>query len=246
MSLNKTLHFFGDSWPDEGGEIDEIYKRTKDKKLLIDDDIPKSYPRMVSELLSMPYTNYAVSSTSQPDMIRQLMSNHKLHKGDHAIFSLTSPSRRFYYDDNNNHINEFCDSNVHTMNDSHDSYLSALTCYSLYNYCIQHEVTPWFINTFNVSYYTTGNMQHALWDEIPAINWIIPRDKCAVQILFDTDYFSTNSDEEFEYRNSDWTDWLNTNNNNVKKYIRPCISHPNLKGRMLIALEIFKRLRHYM
>jgi len=236
-----TLHCFGDSWPDEIGEAEEIYEVNPELIELVDGKPPRSIPKMISDLLGVEYQNHSQSSTSQPEMIQQLVRA-PVKAGDHAVFFITSPSRRFYFDEHGNTVNEFCDVNRNALNDYQDSWLSALTCYTLYNYCKSKSVTPWFLSTFNVSYYQTMDM-HPLWDEIPKDRWIVDKHKCIVQEEFDNEFFSSTNDNEFEYRNSDWSDWLRTENENVKKYIRPCEDHPNLVGRMAIAKRIAETLR---
>jgi hypothetical protein len=76
-----------------------------------------------------------------------------------------------------------------------------------------------------------------LWDSIPDSVWILPRTTCVAN-QFDVEWFSKYAG----YRNSDWHEWLETNNHAVKKYIHPCKNHPNVIGREFIANLIIKKL----
>ena len=217
------LYFFGDSWPAEGGELETMYG----KKF-------KSYPAMISDLLDIPYVNHAQWGTSQPDMISKLILSNA-STGDHAIFSMTAPSRRFYFDDNGTAENISVDKSAEQVNDYQDSWLSALTCYTILNYCITKQIRAWFINTFNVSYKPTR--AHPLWNMIPDDVWVLPKNTCAVQMLFDPEQFAD------KYDDSDFYNWLQSNNAQVKKYIRPCQDHPNLTGRERIAQTIAEKIK---
>jgi hypothetical protein len=217
------LYFFGDSWPAEGGELERIYE----KKF-------KSYPAMISDILDIPYINHAQSGTSQMDMILKLISS-KASTGDHAIFSMTASSRRFYFDDNGTTKNTSVDQSPEQVNDYQDSWLSALSCYTILNYCAAKQIHAWFINTFNVSY--KSKWAHPLWNMIPDNPWILPKDTCVVQMLFDPKQFSHGYDD------SDFYDWLQSNNAQVQQYIRPCLDHPNLTGRQRIAQVIAEKIK---
>ena len=77
-----TLHFYGDSWPAEHGELEEI--------TLLDYD---SYATITGRLLAWPVQNHAIMGTSQEHMIVQFLHS-AVRAGDHAVFNLTAPSRR--------------------------------------------------------------------------------------------------------------------------------------------------------
>lgn len=222
----KTLYFFGDSWSTEIGEYEEITKS-------ID---TFGYPKMVADSLNLNYKNFSVNGASQPDMLHHLVTS-DIKKGDDAIFSLTAPSRRFYYDTKGVQQNLHGWEVLHqeSINDYNDVFLSAVNCYTLYHWCHDRGINPWFLSTFNISYHV--DYHHNLWDSIPDSVWILPRTTCVVT-QFDVEWFSKYSD----YRNSDWYEWLKTNNHAVKKYIQPCEHHPNITGREFIANLIIKKL----
>jgi lysophospholipase L1-like esterase len=56
-------------------------------------------------------------------------------------------------------------------------------------------------------------------------------------MLFDPEQFAE------QYNDSDFYDWLQSNNAQVEKYIRPCQDHPNLAGREQIAQAIAKTIK---
>jgi hypothetical protein len=220
-----TLYFFGDSWPAEGpleGKLEVI----------------PSYPTIVGDILELNVVNCSVSSSSQLDMIQQLL-NSNIQPGDIAVFSLTAQSRQFYYDNFGKPVNV---SNPEKMtlldavNDYNGVWQSAQTCFILYNICQQWNVTPCFLNTFNISYHK--DYHHKLWELIPDNCWIMPKNKCVVE-EFDVEFFN----QFKEYRNSDFTSWLDTNNKQVQHYIRPYKNHPYINGRQKIAVIIANYLR---
>ena len=219
-----TLYFFGDSWPAEGpmpGVKEELV----------------SYPSLVGQELNLPVSNHSVLGTSQSDMIQQLL-NSGIQANDVAVFSVTAYSRQFYYDENGNKINVSKPEDMamlKTVNDYNGVWQSAQNCYLLYSICRQWNITPCFLNTFNNCY--LKHYHHKLWDLIPDDVWILPKDKCVVQ-EFDPVYFG----QYDEYRNSDYRDWLKTNNAQVQYYIRPHEAHPHVNGRKKIAEIISKFL----
>ena len=219
-----TLYFFGDSWPEGSSE---------DGK----NPVIESYPTLVGQYLNLPIRNCSVGGTSQSDMIQQLL-NCDIKAGDQAIFSLTSGARKFYYDKNGNPINassEIAMKHLDLSNDFNDTWLAAQTCYILYYYCRERLITPWFINTFNIAYHK--NYHHKLWESIPDTPWIIPKDHCVIE-QFDPEFFGQWED----FRNSDFNDWLDTNNQQVQYYIRPFYNHPHTNGRKKIAEIIAEKL----
>ena len=218
-----TLYFFGDSWSTETGEPEKLFKSGRYN---INDPI-KCYPAVVSDSLNVPYKNYSLNGSSQTHLIQQLIGS-DISAGDHAIFSLTACSRRFYYNDKGIGVNTFVDANVAAINDYQDSWQSAWVCYTLYQYCQQHLITCWFIGMFNVSWSTQTH--HPLWNLTPDTCWILPKNQCVLE-LFDPEYFS----QREEYINTDFQDWLDTNNPQVNQFIRPCENHPNQAGRQKIA-----------
>lgn len=225
------LYFFGDSWSSEYCEVERL---VKDNKYIPTTPV-KSIPGIVSSLTSLPYKNFSVTGSSQIDMLYQLQ-NSGVNHNDIAIFFLTAPSRRFYLDDLGNTKNLQIDSNKFAINDFNDTWLSSVACFSLYKYCVDRNATPYFINSFNVSWY--ADIQMHLWKEIPDNRWIISKNKCIVSEWFDPAFYG----ENYEYRNDDFYRWLSSKNMNVQKYIYPCKEHPNMEGRSLIATKIAEHI----
>jgi len=226
-----TLYFFGDSWSSEYCEIERL---VASKRIILDQPL-QSYPTMIGTLMQFPVKNLSQPGSSQSSLIEKLLQS-DVTSGDHAVFSLTAPSRRMYYNDQGQSINTFTSSIKESLNDYDDSWQSALTCYTLYKLCQEKSVGCWFISTFNISY--NPDFCHSLWDYIPDSAWLIPKDRCVVQTEFDPEFFGRYKD----YKNSDFYEWLNTNNNQVHKCIKPCEQHPNLYGRQLIANKIAQEL----
>ena len=227
-----TLYFFGDSWSSEESEIEVLIQK---KKITVNEPV-KSYPAIVSELLRLPYKNYSFPGTSQTHVIQQVLKS-DISAGDHAIFSLTAPSRRFYFNNVGDSENTLIDENKNAVNDYQDNWLSSLACYSLYQLCRQKLVNPWFLKTFNVSYLKDSN--DSLWELIPDNVWLVPKTTCIVATEFDPEFF----DQFDEYKNIDFHSWLKTDNQQVQQYIRPCRDHPNMLGRKKIAEKVAAELR---
>lgn len=220
-----TLYFFGDSWSAEGP--------LEGRKEVI-----PSYASLVGQCLDLPVSNHSLSGSSQPDMIQQLLHS-GIQPNDVAIFSLTAQFRQFYYDQNGNKINLSMPEEMamlDTVNDYNGVWQSAQTCYTLYSICQQWNIHCCFLNTFNVCY--LKSYHHKLWELIPDDLWILPKDQCVVQ-QFDSVYFG----QYEEFRNSDFNDWINSNNSQVQYYIRPYFNHPHINGRTKIAEIISDYLR---
>jgi len=81
------------------------------------------------------------------------------------------------------------------------------------------------------------NMNNILWDIIPDESWLIPKNANVVSQLFGGD----NNVWEHE---GNLFDWIMTENDAVKKYIRPCKAHPNLEGHQKIAEYIASELKN--
>lgn len=227
-----TLYFFGDSWSAEHCEIERLVN----SKQLVLDQTPQSYPVMVGKIIGLPVKNLSKSGSSQASLIDQLLKS-DIAAGDHAVFSLTAPSRRMYFDGHGQPIDIFATDFKEALNDYDDSWQSALTCYTLYKLCQEKSIGCWFLSTFNISY--NPDACHCFWDYIPDSVWLIPKEKCAVQTELDPEYFSQ---YQF-YKNSDFFTWLETNNDRVHQCIRPCEQHPNLYGRELIATKVANELK---
>jgi hypothetical protein len=236
-----TLYFFGDSWPAENIEIDSIMNC---KGMTFD-----SYPTIVGQRLGVPIKNCAVAGSSQEHMIVQLLSS-GIKAGDHAVFSLTTPSRRMIYNDANEIEHQFVDPCKSGVNEFNDQWRSANALYVLYQYCRSKEIHPWFVCTFNVTcldvVYRSGQVieyNNPLWKEIPDHCWLMPKNQCLVEKIFDPEFFNQRS----AYLNCNFQEWLDTENAQVQRYIRPCQYHPNGVGRTAIAewiaAEITQRIK---
>lgn len=214
------MYFFGDSWTAEHGEYNIIMNQYFD-----------SYPTIVGKLLEQPICNCALPGSSQEHMIIQFLSS-DIKDGDHAVFSLTAPSRRMYYDDKQEIHHPFIDINKSGINDYNDQWRSSIALTLLYHLCMSKNIKPWFICMFNVT--CVDDYGNQLWATIPDDCWLLPKNQCAVEKIFDPGYFSKYN----SFRNSDFQDWLDTENSQVQRYIRPCFNHPNLEGRKIIAQTV--------
>ena len=226
------IYFFGDSWPSEICEVERLYEQG----VYVLSTPPRSIPVLVGEMLDTVVINKSVSGSSQMDMFHQLI-NTDLVPGSDAVFLLTAPSRRFFFADDGTSVNTFVDNNRDAINEYQDSWLCSQVCYMIYNYCKSKNVNAWFVNSFNVPW--SLEFDNALWNEIPESCWLLPKTKCIVSELFDPLHFS----QYEEFRNSDFYDWLQTENRNVSEFIRPCGEHPNMAGREKIAKFIGDKLQ---
>jgi len=221
-----TIYFFGDSWC-----VGFPYPNYNTE--------PDTYASMVGKHFDLPVKNMGLHGSSQPGMIHQLL-NSGIKSNDHAVFSMTANSRRFNYDTNGNpvDISDPIELAQLPLNDFDNTWMSAWVCYILYKYCLDNNITPWFINTFNVSYHP--DYHHPLWDSIPGNNWIIPPDHMAVE-HFDPVFFSRHTD----IRNSDFNEWFKTQNNQVKYFMgdHGNDNHPGPQGRKKIAEIIINKLK---
>ena len=251
------IYFYGASFSTEYSELEAIYdkfvrnkipkgdwgysKKTHNpSKYILPQSPPKNYPQLVSEALGIAYKNFSINGSSHTSMLDQLCKSN-IKSGDHAIFSLTSPARDMYYAEDTSTVDLDAPSDPNEMNDVQYNWKSAMCCFGMYSFCVQNNITPWFINTMNVAHYKT-EWSHPLWEQIPDKHWIIDKHSCVIE-LFDKEYFCSSNNEEYQYRNDDWTKWIDTDNKNVQKYMRPCYVHPNQLGRQLIADIIVEGLK---
>ncbi len=231
------LYFFGDSWSSEIGELETWHRVNQ----VAPNEPLKSFPYMISADTGIPYKNFSVPGSSQQSMIHQLI-NSEISTGDTAIFCFTASSRRCFYNGSGDLVNLDVDKHKEALNEYQDSWLSALTCFTLYNFCVNKKIDPWFVNVFEVCYHNRIDKHHALWKEIPDSVWLLPKDTCLVHTEFDPEYYAPDSKNLV----ANLYNWLNTNNENVYRYIRPCQDHPNLNGRKKIAQRITLELKKKM
>jgi hypothetical protein len=215
-----VLHIFGDSWAAENSELEKLYSGGKI------DSPPQSFARLTAELCGLQYLCHARGGASQADMFLQLQHS-KIQSQDVAVFLLTSPSRRTYFDDQGKQFTISVDLQKQYVNDHQDSWLSSLHCFAMQQFCLSNNVTPLFVSTFNVNYVELCS----LWEHIPKHHWILPPTTCMVRELFDPEWFG-----QYDiYRNNDFYDWLHSQSPGVQKYIRPCNDHPNMAAREVMA-----------
>lgn len=221
-----TIYFYGDSWT-RGSEL-ELFPEPQ-----------KVYSELIEEFLKIPTKNYSKNGSTQLEMMHQLLHS-PIGKNDIAIFSLTSPSRRFFYgpDPRNQESPKiFYDGSLQTINDYNDVWMAGLAVYTLYTWCLQHSIKAYFFNLFTTSYNT--EFHHLIWDSIPDDIWILPKDTCATREWYDPTWYK----QWDTLRNNNYSAWLGTNNKQVQKYIRPCQNHPNPEGHKMIAQMVGEYLR---
>lgn len=217
--------FFGDSWV-AGCEANEENG----------DDAPEfAFPSYFDNSI-----NLGITGGSNDYIINQLVEN--LYKIKTAIFCLTDPARRYWVDENdkwkNGNVNstnlskDITKNIISLSNNVNDDLLTSKTCLLLYLVCKANNIDPYFVNMFG------GQLgKSKLWELIPGSIWLLPKDKCIAQHCFD------NSNWFVEFPNiGDFSYWLQTNNSDVVKYIRPCDAHPNKLGHKVIAEFISDKL----
>jgi len=220
--------FFGDSWV-AGCEANE----------LDGSDAPEfAFPSYFPGSLNLGY-----SGGSNDYFAHQLVEN--LLNIETAVFCLTDPSRRYWIDNNGNYINGsngiqklpgYIDKCLLSLsNNVNDDLLTSQLCLLLYSICKINNIKAYFINMFGGQH-----CESKFWDLIPESAWLLPKDKCIVQQCFD----QKNWFVEFPHV-GDFTYWLETNNSDVQKFIRPCIAHPNKLGHKVISEFIMGKIKEH-
>jgi len=204
-----TIWVFGDSWP-AGCELDST---------------EFAFPSLIAQHLNVTVKNLSIIGSSQETMIEQFHES-QVSPGDIAIFSCTAKTRRVYRTKHNllNEIQFTPDEQY--VNPYEDERKAAQCCSLLYYMVITRGSTPYFLNQFD-----TSTFDDPMWKEIPENNWLIPRNKSIVSMLFDPEYFARWND----HTSGDWSFWLKDNNKYCKKYIRPLQAHPNNEGHQIIS-----------
>ena len=218
-----VLHIFGDCWADEHSEPELLYSSGVIKTP------PQSFASLTADLCGLQYRCHACSGASQAEMFFQLQ-NSRIQSQDVAVFLLTSPSRRTYFDEQGKQCTIPVDLQKHYVNDYQDSWLASLHCFAMQQFCVSNNVTPLFVSTFNVNYVELS----PLWEHIPEHHWILPPTTCMVRELFDPEWFG----QYDTYRNNDFYDWLHSESLGVQKYIRPCKEHPNMTAREVMSSTV--------
>lgn len=227
-----VLYFFGDSWTSEKCEVEDLYRRGiyRPEKPI------QSVPAIVSEITGLDHRNYSVPGSSQEHMLYRLLES-DIKSGDHAIFALTAPSRRFFLDDDATPTSVHHDA-VSSINDHNDSWRASCAVNGFYQQCIIKGVTPWFFCLFNRSRFDNNEVLKKNWERVPADRWLLPPTTCAVAEWVDPGWFARFE----EYMNSDFYDWLRSDSPEVSRMIHPCQEHPNLEGRWAIARKIAEKI----
>ena len=242
-----TMHFFGDSWTagcELNGYISLEMKLSsgynerfahmlshENKCAHLMKDL--AYPAIIGKSLNESIVNHGITASSQDRMLYEF-NNTDIKSGDDAIFALTSPFRKSCLTDENEIVDIQWDENDNYLNEYNSNWRSSQTCLLLYLICRQLGINAWFVNAFTA---VDTRMQCNLWDMIPDRCWLIPKDENMVSWLFDEDVTQWAHEGNL-------FDWLNTENDAVKKYIRPCKAHPNLLGHQKIAECIAKEISH--
>ena len=223
--------FFGDSWV-AGAEANEIDST----------DSPEyAFPTYFENS-----KNLSISGASNDIMLHVLLEN--LDRINTAVFCLTDPSRRYFVDDDNIEIDGensrdwFTQQKKYEMlyrtllslsNDLNDDLIVSKTCLLMYYMCRMHNISCYFLNLFSGQYGVSP-----FWKMIPDELWLTPLRSNIVKEVFDTQGWYP------EYPNvGDFNYWLQDNNSDVQKYIKPCKYHPNKTGQRAIADFIKSKLK---
>lgn len=223
-NASKKIWFYGDSWP-AGAELDQISKFPY-----------PHFPNLIEKKTGIKTLNRSIPGSGQARILHQLL-NSDIQPNDIAVFSLTVKTRRTYLTKDNK-FNEMQFNGDETIVNHYEDHMnSATTVALLYYMCRQRSVTPYFLNLFDSNW-----LPNTMFNEVPDLCWIIPPSESVVSMLFDYDFFHRYD----HHHEGDFQDWLDTKNEKVKKYIRPCIAHPNLLGHEIIADYIIKKLNLQM
>lgn len=222
-----TLHVFGDSWAAEVSEPETLYSAGHT------DVEPVSVSKLIADQCGLDYECHARGGASIADMLIQL-NNSGIREGDHAVFFLTSPSRRTYFNEHGQSKTLAVDLQPNYVNDHQDSWLAAVHCLAMQHICEQVGVEPWFVSTFNVNY----TQLSPLWKHVERSYWLLPPETCVVRELFDLTWFG----QWKTYSNSDFYDWLQSGSPGVSQFVRPCQDHPNMQGRRAMADLVVKNI----
>jgi len=242
-----TMHFFGDSWAagcELNGYITHNLKRTKSYNKQLAHALTHennciylmkelAYPSIVGNMLNEPIDNHGITASSQDRMLYEF-NNANIIQGDDAVFALTAPSRKSCLSDNNEIIDIQWDESDKYLNEYNNDWRSAQTCLLLYFLCNKLGINAWFFNVFTT---IDIKLKNDLWNIIPDDRWLIPKHENIISRIFDK-HISQWSHE------GNLFDWIMTENDAVKKYIRPCKAHPNLEGHQKIAEYIASELKN--
>jgi hypothetical protein len=223
-----TIWFYGDSWP-AGCELAQDGNG---------DDPSRAFPTIVGQLLKTDIINKAVTGSSQEYMIEAFLES-SVQKNDIVIFCCTAKTRRLYRTTDGTLFDVQFNPDETYVNPYEDERVSSHCCALLYHLAISRGATPYFLNQFDSSRYTD-----LMYNEIPTHCWLIPNQESILSCLFDPDFFH----QWDHHHNGNFQEWLSTESDLVKKYIRPCQAHPNMVGHRVIANFIADQLlnqKHY-
>jgi hypothetical protein len=220
-TVQKNIWCFGDSWP-AGIELEELQSTLP---------LP-NFPTVIKEKTGLNVINRGICGASQSRMLYELLDS-PTQPNDIAIFALTAKTRRMYRTkDNEIHEQQF-NTDEMIVNHHEDHRYSSATISLLYYMCCQRLIKPYFFNLFDTHW-----LPDQMFKEVPESCWLIPPSESILSTLFDPVFFHRYDN----HHNGDFLEWLETENNQVKKYIRPCRAHPNIHGHKVIADYIINKL----
>lgn len=210
-----TIWIYGDSWP-AGCELDNDHGQDRPNL---------AFPAIVAKKLSCASINLARTGSSQSYMIEALLDS-EIQSNDITIFCLTARTRRMYRDADGKIVEIQFNPNELYSNRYEDDRVCAQNCALLYFLTREKKATPYFLNLFDAV-----NHNDQMYNLIPDHHWLIPKNHSVLSWIFDPEFFKNHKN----HHTGDFTEWLNRNEDPVKKYIRPCIAHPNITGHRAIA-----------
>ncbi len=207
-----NVAFFGDSWV-SGDELENK---------------ENSFPNLLGA------KNLGKSGSSIPGLIQSFYESEK--DFDTAIFCLTEPSRLIYFEDSNSYYDIQCGNKNHPLFETHQQLMAmstdydqdmkvSQTCYILYKWCLDLQITPYFINLW-----TSQLAESYVWSLINKEAFLLPITNNLVKLLFDTQNFFPETDDA-----KDWGHWRTTRNKDFHTFIYPNTGHPNIKGHQIFA-----------
>ena len=219
------IWFFGDSWP-AGCELNCTPFGTKD-------DTINAFPGIVGRSLDISVQNKGVSGTSLESMIEEFLDA-DIGSDDIVIFCCTAKTRRLYRSETGKlNVIQFQFDPIH-VNPYEDERIASHCCALLYHLTKSRNAIPYFLNSFDC-------VKHIdkMYFEIPEHSWLIPKTESILSYLFDPEFFH----QWDHHHNGNFQDWLQTESELVKKYIRPNNAHPNQVGHNTIANFIIDQLK---
>lgn len=223
-----TFWFFGDSWP-AGVELAGFRDPPGHRG---DSEPDLAYPAIIGRHLGIDIDNRAEAGTSIPTMIEQIKGA-SVRPGDITIFACSAKTRRFYRSSAGEPTEVQYTPDITLSNAFEDDRVCSQALVLLYFLSREQGARPCFFNLFDTFTQTDDILKY-----IPTQSWIIPPNTSAVGQWFDPEYFNKFRD----YHYGDYRDWLESERDAVKSYIRPCLAHANPSGHNVIANRIISWL----